>query len=441
MADNLSAIREAVRNSDLQRARELIRAEHQINPSAELFYWAAQVAITDEHKQRFMQKAKDLDPLFEPPLDDLEEDVFASHRPTPTTTRQSVYYDSDVERVQSSPVKNPFKGETLPFKFYFWKETGGVNFFSQNGEARENELVLNKASLPYDAIVDTDLNYDRLLIAFRPSTSLNEKFGKLTTGNSVLQLVKPTFAKVKMQDVKKFIDRVRSYSRVEESRLRLADEGNEHLFHTAICPVCKAMVNLSELDETRYIFCTFCESVFSQKNVTLTNGEKHSHCERCGMYSQPRRSLDFGLTFLIFAYRLTTRYYEVCDSCASRIFWRNFFSNIISANIMFPFVFPILLLPRLTTLHRRDSVFPMLDKANSLARKGQTKEASELYRQAHKIAPNHPGLLMNEGMTHLMVGNDSNASKFFEKALQSCANYLPVIQFVARLQSMSRNNG
>ena len=63
MSDTLDEIRKAIGNFDTERARNLIRDELQSNPSAELYYLASQVALNDDQKQGFLQKALDLDPL------------------------------------------------------------------------------------------------------------------------------------------------------------------------------------------------------------------------------------------------------------------------------------------------------------------------------------------------------------------------------------------
>jgi uncharacterized RDD family membrane protein YckC len=63
MSDTLDEIRKAIGNFDTEHARNLIRDELQSHPSAELYYLASQVALNDDQKQGFLQKALDLDPF------------------------------------------------------------------------------------------------------------------------------------------------------------------------------------------------------------------------------------------------------------------------------------------------------------------------------------------------------------------------------------------
>jgi len=42
-------------------------------------------------------------------------------------------------------------------------------------------------------------------------------------------------------------------------------EGKGDLFRVETCPVCGALVNCSKLDRSHYIYCRFCDSVFTRK--------------------------------------------------------------------------------------------------------------------------------------------------------------------------------
>ena len=63
MQDPLSEIRAAIGNFDIERARQLVRQELHKSPSAEVYLLAAEVAISDEQRMQYLQKAVEMDPF------------------------------------------------------------------------------------------------------------------------------------------------------------------------------------------------------------------------------------------------------------------------------------------------------------------------------------------------------------------------------------------
>ncbi|RLC90557.1 MAG: hypothetical protein DRI77_14695, partial [Chloroflexi bacterium] len=119
----------------------------------------------------------------------------------------------------------------------------------------------------------------------------------------------------------------------------------------------------------------------------------------------------------------------LCDSCANSLFWKMFLTN---------FLFVLGILPsiylKIKSLTGRDPYLKELAKANGLARKGQHQKASIIFDRLYERYPDHPGLLMNEGLGNL-IGNDVNgAVNCFTHSLKACSNYLPVAQLMRRMQ-------
>jgi hypothetical protein len=69
--ENLNAVRAAIDSGNIAQARQLIR-EVLTNPTAEAYYLAAQVAVTDAQKREYLQKAIDLDLFHEKAHHELE---------------------------------------------------------------------------------------------------------------------------------------------------------------------------------------------------------------------------------------------------------------------------------------------------------------------------------------------------------------------------------
>ena len=83
----------------------------------------------------------------------------------------------------------------------------------------------------------------------------------------------------------------------------------------------------------------------------------------------------------------------------------------------------------------RDRYFQQLPKANANSLKGKYQKAEPLYNQMYQHFLEHPGLLMNEGLGHL-IGNDiTTAMSCFKRSLKSCSNFYPVLSLLDRLQS------
>src|SRR5690606_12310932 len=118
---------------------------------------------------------------------------------------------------------------------------------------------------------------------------------KVLADQSVLIL---SVSKVKALDLERFVDRVSSYIQTEQHRKKLDAEGKSDLFHTMICPECNAVVDLSELDKSHYVYCRFCESVFTARDHSVTTqGHAYRVCEECHMYARVQGYTEFYFYF------------------------------------------------------------------------------------------------------------------------------------------------
>ena len=65
MSGQLTEIKQAIDSFELEKARNLLRGELQNNPSADVFYLAAQAALNESQRLHFLEKAVNLDPFHE----------------------------------------------------------------------------------------------------------------------------------------------------------------------------------------------------------------------------------------------------------------------------------------------------------------------------------------------------------------------------------------
>jgi hypothetical protein len=149
------------------------------------------------------------------------------------------------------------------------------------------------------------------------------------------------------------------------------------------------------------------------------------------MFDRVRGYTEFYFYFLIVAYGYSLKVRHVCDSCAHALFKKTFF-----ANLLFVFGVPSSIYLKLKSLTGRAPHFKELAKANSLARKGRYRQASAIYySRLYEKIPEHPGLLMNEGLGHLVGDDVDGARACFQRAQKACSNYLPVLRLISRMEN------
>jgi predicted Zn-dependent protease len=78
-----------------------------------------------------------------------------------------------------------------------------------------------------------------------------------------------------------------------------------------------------------------------------------------------------------------------------------------------------------------------LPRANALARKGKAREAEAIYMRLLQRLPEHPGLLVNQGMGYLQAGDGQQGVESLNRSLRACSNYQPARRLLLRLQQMA----
>ena len=78
-----------------------------------------------------------------------------------------------------------------------------------------------------------------------------------------------------------------------------------------------------------------------------------------------------------------------------------------------------------------------LPKANALARKGKAREAEAIYGRLLQRLPEHPGLLVNQGIGYLQAGDGQHGVEYLNRSLRVCSNYQPAMQLLLRVQQVA----
>lgn len=312
----------------------------------------------------------------------------------------------------------------LHFKFRFVKNGQPANLFAKKGYANETELILNGDPVPLSSVVDTTTRDNRLAMVFAEGTPLGPAIsGGSEAGATVIETYK-----VKALDLERFIDRAASAAEVETTRKALEAEGNSQLFRTASCPHCQATINLSRMDSTQYVYCRFCETVFSERKVTA--GDQYKICEGCGFFDRVRGYTEFYFYFLLIIYGFSYKRRHLCDNCAGSLFWK-----VLLVNLIFILGVPSAVWLKIKSMTGRDPEFADLAKANHLAQKGQAALAEPLYANLQDKLPEHPGLLYNRALGKLSGQDTNGAMGDFRRSMRACSNYLPTIRLLENLKA------
>jgi hypothetical protein len=147
MSDIIEEIRQAI-STDIARARELIREELKRAPTAELYFLASKVAISDEQRKSMLQKAVDLDPFHADAsmaLEQMQRSVAAS--PPPPTYQPPGFATGEMERAVAA--NKSYVGAsitTFVAYIFFWLPGLIFNIMYLN-DARQAQKVAGR-SLP-----------------------------------------------------------------------------------------------------------------------------------------------------------------------------------------------------------------------------------------------------------------------------------------------------
>lgn len=315
----------------------------------------------------------------------------------------------------------------LSFKFKFVRNRYPQGILAQKGYATSECLVLGKQTLDYNDILDTTTRDNRTILLLNANAPLDPKTAKNLTDNSALVL--EIYGKPAL-DLERFIDRISSRKSVERKRQELIAAGNGNLFRSAVCPECEATIDLSSLNRSSYIYCRFCESIFAEHQAAISKGSEYRICDECHMFDRVQGYTEFYFYFLLVVYGFSYNRRYLCDTCANRVFWKTLLIN---------FIFILGILPslwiKIKSLKGRDRHLKNLPKANALAKKGKYQQALSIYTQLEDSYPQHPGLLMNQGLGHLFANDVPGAMGCFGRSLQGCSNYGPTLRLIKEIQS------
>jgi DNA-directed RNA polymerase subunit RPC12/RpoP len=372
----------------------------------------------------------DTNRVYTPPA--YNHSTYHEETPADDTYMSSASVGSSNPNRQAREIPQVPFGEEIEFKFQLYAGQHGTHLFTKKGYATPKGLELEDDFISYDEIVDTAVREKRLVVVLRTNQTFSKKLtGALNANNGEAFVME--VGKIDAADLKKHLDKICSRRKAEEHRQQLIQEGKGNQFRFEVCPNCHAIVDLSDFEETRYIFCRYCDSLFNQHSKLITDGAVYQVCDQCGLFDRVRGYWEVFFYFLIVMYGYSYKRIYVCDNCAHKVFVKTFLKN-----FLFILGVPFSIYMKLKSMSDREPHMRVMAKANKLALKGEVQEAMEMYLELEKVFPEHPGLLMNQGVAYMMGGDSNGAIGKFKRALIVCSNYHPVIRLVYQLQNAKR---
>jgi len=320
-----------------------------------------------------------------------------------------------------------------PIKFSFRWVTGGggLSLFSHKGRLDGEGLTLDRRLVGYQTMLGAKQVDDRLLVLVDPETAPDKLWKKaVDLGGAYVFAMSLSRKKAKALTLR--INRKRSALDAEETLRELTLAGEPGAFRTEVCPNCQSTIDLSKLDETTYFYCPYCQNLYGRDHELVDDGEKHKTCEECGMFDRVKTYTEFYFYFLVVFGGISYKRRHMCANCAGRMFWKMLLLNLIFVVGIIPSFYVLI-----KSMTGRDQRMKDLTRANRLAMKGRYPEAAPLYQEIHVAVPNHPGVLLNEAIGAMNLGDMDQTASLLERSMQSCANYQPTIDLIGELQAVA----
>ena len=314
-----------------------------------------------------------------------------------------------------------------PFKFRFIREGKALSLFRVKGEANDEGLRLGKTLIPYEFIELTAMQQHFLAIALSPDAS-NEIKESLVKSMATPNILLIDAGRKINEQLCRYVNIMISGVKTQLHREALEAKGQAELFRAAQCPHCGAIIDLSELEKTKYAYCRFCESVITEAGGIITKGNEYRICPECGFFDRVKNYTEFYFLFLVWFYYVSHKQRLLCRNCSKKVALKMFFVNILGLIGWIPTFIMII-----QSMTGHDPSLKSLSKANILSQKKMAKQAGAIYEAMFERFPEHPGLLYNLAKAHIIAGDMDSAAAAFNRCLSACSNYEPAVTTLAAI--------
>lgn len=312
------------------------------------------------------------------------------------------------------------------FKFKYVKDGNVTGFFASKGEVGNDGVKLGEHLLPFECVYDTTTRDERLVITMDPRHAAIPAPVLAQMQGSFLVL---HVSKMSAASLEKVIDRHTSAREAAARKAQLQADGKGHLFRTEQCPCCAATVDLSELPDSPYNYCRFCETVFGRAvDRAPKQSNTYCQCDECGYYDRVQGYGEFYFYFLLVVYGFSHKRRYLCDDCGASLA-----NKLLAINSIFLLGVPNAVICAIRARTGRDQDLSALAKANKLAKKGKMQQAEAEYDKVFKALPGHPGAHFNLAVAHLRQNNADDGVRHLNKSIENCPSFEPGLNLAHRI--------
>jgi len=291
-----------------------------------------------------------------------------------------------------------FRGVT--FKFRFADHSTSRSFFATRGQISEDGLKLGKTLLACKDIKSVSVREQKFVIGLTHIAEVPQYLKPhISNGNyMVLEIYR-----INLLTLKRMIDGILSRSNKTNSKNFIE------------CPSCLSM--LSKEKPAQYTYCTYCETIFTEKDIT-TDGLQYRKCDGCDFFGSVRFHTEFYFYGYIASNKWSLTYTHLCSNCSSSLFFK-----MLPLNAPFLLGLPSTLVIPIRSYMGQDVNLKGLAKATKLIQKKHTIKAEDIMKPMLETYENHPGLLYNLAIGWLSNDEQKKALNLLEQSLTSCPSY------------------
>ncbi len=314
----------------------------------------------------------------------------------------------------------------LGFRFrYLNNRRRWQHFFHKIGSVTRDGVVLNDRIVFFRDIYRVGTHRNTLIISLMPFA---------TTTREVCEHVIPRYNCLYLQMDKHMVRKVEAVINLRCTTMIAEDRWGPvpkdiriREFKKAYCPRCDALHDISDMINSPWLYCKYCHALFDYYGYMMPNSEQYKVCPNCEYYGRVQDYQEYNVYYLGKDREFRSRVRHYCDTCVHTHFTKNFWKNLTFGVGAF-----VSLWEKLRSKSGRNPVYKDMVEANYLAQNGKMVEADILYSSIIFKNHGHPGIHMNYGLAYLQNGDRNRAAFQFKKALEACANYLPVIEILRR---------
>ncbi len=312
------------------------------------------------------------------------------------------------------------------FHFHFVNEKGKPKgFVPKGGKIDEDGIALDGNNIEFRDIAAIKAHQNRIAFEFYPYTTLHPDLTAhiiLPTSAIIIDIENEMGNDVRQLALQYFTT-FQGFQRKHE----LEQQGKVADYRAEQCPTCHAVLDLSYYQDTHYIYCQHCETIFDKLKQPIPNSEGYMICPETGFYDRVQTYTEFSCYALPKERSFGVKKHECGDThieaLLNKIFWKN---------ALYLVALPSMLSMRSKATENRSPLYAELAKANKLAMAGKLQAALDLYMLMNIRMEKHPALWLNQGLAFMHAGENEKAVQLFKRALSYCSNYQPVLEVLRK---------